>query len=1214
MKPIFLEISGLNSIREKISIDFDELCSGGIFGIFGPTGSGKSSIVDAITLALYGEVERSGKGTQGIVNDCEKRLTVEFTFALGCEAEKRTFRVSRTYERAEKDKKSKKIKEEDFGVRFKKGSIAELVAGEYQVLADRERDITGKVEELTGLEIDDFTRAVVLPQGKFAEFLMLKGRDRIPMLERIFSLAEYGEKLNRRLKEKVDLTQGELDKIKSYQQGLQISREILEENEEKLRLAVEENTRCEEHLKKTGEKFEEARKIWETQERLREAEGETRVIRLREDEIHAVDAELARAMHAEALRDKISEVGDLGDRLKRHEEEAAECRQALENARSLLRSAEGKLLAAKSSKEQREPLILGMLGPLKDAILQKQELDRDREALVSLMDVEKQIAGKRSGVDREVNASRERLEELEKKHGFLVSARDECIVDPQFRKKINDLVPLITSHEKLSKEIRNKRSGHETCTKALGNLRTALDGITGQTGAMAKSLLEKEESYDTLRNKPPYADEELLAQASRIEGMKHLVGEIERLERELAELSTREGRAMEGKAKCGNELREIIAMEEAKACELRDSEGSIKSLGEALTGIQRGSAAAMLAELLAPGKACPVCGSTEHPTPAVYPPGEGAAGIEESIAIERTRRESIEGELLNIRNRRAKCESELEHDEKLIAEISGQRSSKTEELQEKREELPEGKREEKPGELNEFAKVLERAHRDAARETAQWKELCKREEAAISILRKALEGENEKKGRKERELASAESALNGIVEALGHMEPELETLGKEIDEKRGDVESGKIMSLKDDIESKDAAFKENSDRIARLEDEIKKWRKITDDKSAESKDLEASLRVQKEKIRSLTEGIRNREDRLNGITGGEDPVKLSSDAESELKRIRENLGHAEGQLKLATAGAGEAEVKNGSAGKILDELKASLERKSRDLSGELDRRGFTTIFEARDALRDSEWRKIAETASREFRESLQIALNKGRELRELLSGRAIEEAEWKDLQSEVTQAEAMLKAAVEGLGSAKHKLETARENYRIWIEKEEERKELESLYDNLQVLMKTFKGKAFVEYLAEEHLRNIACDASVRLGNLTRQRYALEVSSEGTFIIRDNGNGGVRRPVNTLSGGEIFITSLSLALSLSSHIQLKGKYMLEFFFLDEGFGTLDPELLEIVMSALERLNMEKMHVGIISHVPELRTRIGRRLLVIPADPGGAGSSVRLETG
>ena len=112
--------------------------------------------------------------------------------------------------------------------------------------------------------------------------------------------------------------------------------------------------------------------------------------------------------------------------------------------------------------------------------------------------------------------------------------------------------------------------------------------------------------------------------------------------------------------------------------------------------------------------------------------------------------------------------------------------------------------------------------------------------------------------------------------------------------------------------------------------------------------------------------------------------------------------------------------------------------------------------------------------------------------------------------------------------------------------------------------------------------------------------------------MRDDANGGVRRPVSSLSGGETFLTALALALALSTQIQLRGESPLEFFFLDEGFGTLDANLLENVMNTLEKLRLQNLTIGIISHVPELKNRLSRRLILTPAQDGGSGSKVRLE--
>ena len=148
-----------------------------------------------------------------------------------------------------------------------------------------------------------------------------------------------------------------------------------------------------------------------------------------------------------------------------------------------------------------------------------------------------------------------------------------------------------------------------------------------------------------------------------------------------------------------------------------------------------------------------------------------------------------------------------------------------------------------------------------------------------------------------------------------------------------------------------------------------------------------------------------------------------------------------------------------------------------------------------------------------------------------------------------------------------------------------------------------------MEFVAEEYLQTVAINASNRLLSLTDGRYFLRYDSG--FFVGDNFNGGNLRGVYTLSGGETFLVSLSLALALSAEICARSLRPIEFFFLDEGFGTLDERLIDTVMDSLERLKSENFSIGIISHVEELKHRIDRRLLVTKATERH-GSQVRME--
>lgn len=191
-------------------------------------------------------------------------------------------------------------------------------------------------------------------------------------------------------------------------------------------------------------------------------------------------------------------------------------------------------------------------------------------------------------------------------------------------------------------------------------------------------------------------------------------------------------------------------------------------------------------------------------------------------------------------------------------------------------------------------------------------------------------------------------------------------------------------------------------------------------------------------------------------------------------------------------------------------------------------------------------------------------------------------------ESEVKEHARQTALAASMLIRAEQEIEIKR---KLSIEYSEKRREAER-YERLKKLL---DGNKFMEFIAEEYLQTVAANASGRLLSLTDGRYFLRY--DGNFIVGDNLCGGVPRGVFTLSGGETFLVSLSLALSLSSEICARSLRPVEFFFLDEGFGTLDEKLVDTVMDSLEKLKGEHFSIGIISHVEELRHRISRKLLI-----------------
>jgi exonuclease SbcC len=211
-------------------------------------------------------------------------------------------------------------------------------------------------------------------------------------------------------------------------------------------------------------------------------------------------------------------------------------------------------------------------------------------------------------------------------------------------------------------------------------------------------------------------------------------------------------------------------------------------------------------------------------------------------------------------------------------------------------------------------------------------------------------------------------------------------------------------------------------------------------------------------------------------------------------------------------------------------------------------------------------------------------------------------------QQEKLRLQAEVSACLQLLGGEENKLKRLlelQEKYRALTKELAEKQKRRALCDELRTLL---KSNRFLEFIACEYLQEICLSASQKLLSLTGGRYFLQYDKE--FKVGDNLDGGNLRAVKTLSGGETFLVSLSLALSLSGAICQKSLRPIEFFFLDEGFGTLDDKLVDTVMDVLGKLS-QSFAVGLISHVEELKHRIDNKILVTGANERH-GSMVQVE--
>lgn len=208
------------------------------------------------------------------------------------------------------------------------------------------------------------------------------------------------------------------------------------------------------------------------------------------------------------------------------------------------------------------------------------------------------------------------------------------------------------------------------------------------------------------------------------------------------------------------------------------------------------------------------------------------------------------------------------------------------------------------------------------------------------------------------------------------------------------------------------------------------------------------------------------------------------------------------------------------------------------------------------------------------------------------------EKQFGEAQSELKQ----INDAVVTLTAEKERLE------KEYKKKEELLKELTTLQkrsENLKLMMNLFKGAGFVQYVSSIYLRQLCDHANTRFHRMTRNQLSLQLNENNDFEIIDYLNEGRSRSVKTLSGGQAFQVSLSLALALAESVQSNAQADKNFFFIDEGFGTQDTESVNIVFETLTNLMKENRIVGIISHVEELKEKIPTALNIVKDEERGS---------
>ncbi len=1151
MKPIRLSIKGLNSFLDVQVIEFDKLTSQGLFGVFGPTGSGKSTLLDGITLALYGKTSRD---SSNFINTQTDNASIIFDFKI----KENEYRVFRSYKR----NKHNSINAS------KPTRISQLVDGQEVIIEESTKQVDKKCIDIIGLKFEDFVRTVVLPQGKFSEFLKIQGKQRREMLERLFSLSKYGDDLSRKMSSAIKKEKDKMNVLSGQLIGYEdVSKELLEEKKLELEETEKKLKQVEEMFKQKDKDFKELNLLKTYTDGLIEQNEKLEDLNKKEVEIKEKEKTVETVEKVVKVKAYYDSVNITKETITKNKVQLEKTNKALDEIEEKKVIAERKQKNAINEKENLLPELKLKEHKIGEAIEDNKKLEEKKIDVQSFEKIQEDNKIKQEELNEKKCKVEKLEEELKSEITEITKLIKEKSIDRDTRITIQDgyrFEEKLAEKEKDLKKIKNDNIKNE---EQLKKIEEKAEESKEKISKIEKLSKEESDNKEQLSKSSPGTNEDVLLLSKDNELIKQNNKLVKEKTKHIANLRKEKDELLElynGKLNKENQLEEEYNI-------LNDNYE--KNIEEYYINNFRKN--------LEDNKECLVCGSSNH----------------KKVEIKNVNIESKD-ELNKIKKQYDECSLENKSINAKYEIIQEELNKKIEDLKEKEELVEESDLDKKLEELKENIKAFEiKTEENNNKLTELEKDL------SIEIL--TLKNINKDTSRiKEEKIISLENIKN-IEDEVKDLNSNLEALYKKITVDSFKEQYNKLLLNDEEVEKQEI-------KLEKLEEKKIEYQTKVKEIDLNLLEINNSHIKVKQQLIDANKTILLLENKLTESIGTRrDLDSYLSQVILEITRIENTFKQTDNELKQVEIIYNEIKQNFESFMVLKNNLEDRLLVENKKFNEELEKNTITVeiVNEYSSLVDEIESIKIE---IKDYKENLKEVMIRIEDFEKLINKRifVIEDFEKVSIELEdiIKEIEEFKELSVVIKSSVKDLEKQLKELSNLLSEKEKLEHKL-SLLSDLESL---FKGKKFVEFVASYQLKYVSLEASKRLFDITSGKYGLEVDEDGKFLIRDYSYGGVTRDTSTLSGGETFLASLSLALALSAQIQLKGTAPLELFFLDEGFGTLDDSFLDVVMNSLEKVHNENLSIGLISHVDSIKNRVPIKLVMTAAESGVSGTKVRIE--
>lgn len=552
MKPILLTMQAFGSYGEKTEIDFQK--GGDFFLISGDTGSGKSTIFDAMMFALYGEVSTNGSGKENellsqFVDVRNDKPLVSLVFTAYQHGQEETYKITRTPRHIRPAKRTGAKQQEE-------GETAELLMPDGSQYPGKLSDTKRKIEELVGLTADQFRKVVMIAQGEFMDFLRADSKEKTELLRDLLKTDYYyqlSERLKTLAKEKNTAAKTQRANM-SFFAGRAVTEGLPEEDAQALEAAK-------------GTVIKAAEKL----------------------QPEEVDA-LAEVLSGVCARLQLQQ-GELAKQQTAAQKDRDECMKRIEAAKPLmdsfkaLESAEKKLQECAAQADEIEEKR-GLIGKIRDAWAIEPKYQRMKDARDALTNAQTELAAKQQELPKlkQTAADAKALHQQTEK-----AQQDATAHESEVKTKVEKALKTFDALDEAEKALRQAEEADTKAKADAESAKKALDDFKNQEDAWRKQEAElqgAEAAYEVCKQ-----------QNQQYRDLKKSLEELQSSRKDVQEKRRQAEAAAETYVGATQKYqREQKAYDDYRLAFLNAQAG-------------------LLARELAPGKPCPVCGALEHPAP-----------------------------------------------------------------------------------------------------------------------------------------------------------------------------------------------------------------------------------------------------------------------------------------------------------------------------------------------------------------------------------------------------------------------------------------------------------------------------------------------------------------------------------------------------------------------------------------------------------------------